>query len=136
MERVETPSAVVEKLGPDLVVCRYRHGVKVTAAAVRENLDARLALGGKEPYAVIGIFPEDVDFDMSLLEENHYTDIVLNAATRVLALVAEGDLFEPIAKLYLAYHPTQFESAVFPTEVAAKTWVDQQINAHAKQEDR
>jgi len=133
MVRVETRSAVVEKAGPELVVCRYRHGVKVTAAAVRENLEARLTLVGKEPYAVIGIFPEDVDFDMSLLEENHYTDIVLNAATRVLALVAEGDLFEPIAKLYLAYHPTQFESAVFPTEAEAMAWVNERINAHMKE---
>lgn len=135
MERVETPSAVVEKLGPDLVVCRYRHGVKVTADAVRENLEARMAFTGKEPYAVIGIFPEDVDFDMSLLERNHYTDIALNAATRVLAIVAEGSLFEPIAELYFAYHPTQFTSRVFPSEGPALSWVQERIAAHVEEAD-
>jgi len=123
MEREITPSAVVERIDPELVVCRYKEGVKVDAAAVRENLEARKRFPGHEPYAVIGIFPESVDFDMSLLEHNHYTDIALNKVTQLLAIVAEGELFEPIAKLYFAYHPTPFSSQVFPTEQEALKWV-------------
>ncbi|MGB3870450.1 MAG: hypothetical protein WA937_13440 [Flavobacteriales bacterium] len=127
MERVETPSAFVERVSPQLVICRYKHGVKVNAAAVRENLAARMSFPGKEPYAVIGIFPEDVDFDMSLLEQNHYTNIALNLVTQLLAIVAEGALFEPIASLYFAYHPTRFLNKVFPSEAEALAWVEQRI---------
>ena len=127
MEREETASAIVERVNPELVICRYKHGIKVNAAAVRENLEARMRFPGKDAYAVIGIFPEDVDFDMSLLEQNHYTDIALNEVTRVLAIVAEGALFDPIAKLYFAYHPTQFDSQVFSTEKEALAWADQWI---------
>jgi hypothetical protein len=135
MERVETPSALVERTRPELVICRYKHGVKVDAAAVRENVAARMRFPGKEPYAVVGIFPEDVDFDMSLLEQDHYTDSALKAATRILAIVAEGALFEPIANLYFAYHPTQFLSKVFPTEAEALVWVEQQIEVVELMED-
>ena len=127
MERLETASAIVERVRPELVVTRYKHGVKANGAAIRENLEARMRFPGKEPYAVIGIFPEDTDFDMSLLEQDHYTDIALNEVTQVLAIVAEGALFDPIARLYFAYHPTSFASQVFPTEKEALTWVDQRI---------
>lgn len=124
MDRTETPSAVLERVTPQLVICRYKSGVKADSKAVRENLEARLAFPGKEPYAVIGIFPEDVDFDMSLLEHDHYASIALNEITQVLAIVAEGELFEPIAKLYFAYHPTSFASQVFPTVAEAMVWVN------------
>ncbi|MBK6410652.1 MAG: hypothetical protein IPO60_03070 [Flavobacteriales bacterium] len=127
MEREETASAIVERVDPDLVICRYKHGVKVNAAAVEENLEARLRFPGKEPYAVIGIFPGDVDFDMSLLEHDHYTGIALNQITRVLAIVAEDELFDPIARLYFAYHPTGFNSRVFHNEEDARTWVNARI---------
>ena len=127
MEREETATAIVERVIPELVICRYKHGVKVNAAAVAENLEARMRFPGTEPYAVIGIFPEDVDFDMSLLEKNHYTAIALNQVTRILAIVAEDQHFDPIAKLYFAYHPTQFSSSVFATEAEARTWVDAKI---------
>jgi hypothetical protein len=39
------------------VICRYKEGVKVDAAAVKENLEARKRFPGHEPYAVIGSFP-------------------------------------------------------------------------------
>lgn len=127
MERTETSSAIVERISPELVICRYKPGVRANAAAVHENLEARMAFPGKEPYAVIGVFPEDVDFDMTLLEHNHYTNIALNQVTQVLAIVAEGMLFEPIAQLYFAYHPTSFASQVFSSEKEAMLWVDQHI---------
>jgi hypothetical protein len=134
MEREETRSAVVERINPDLVICRYKEGVKVDAAAVRENLEARKRFPGHEPYAVIGIFPESVDFDMSLLERNHYSDIALNKVTQLLAIVAHGALFEPVANLYFAYHPTPFTSQVFPTEQEALKWVKERIRQRAGQE--
>ena len=127
MQRIETPSAIVERVDEELVICRYKHGVKVNAAAVAENLLARLRFPGKEPYAVIGIFPSDVNFDMSLLEKSHYTSIALNNVTRVLAIVAQDELFEPIAKLYFAYYPTSFSNMVFRTEAEARTWVNARI---------
>ena len=126
---------MVERINPELVICRYKEGVKVNAAAVQENLEARRRFPGGEPYAVIGIFPENVDFDMSLIERNHYSDIALNKVTQLLAIVAQGALFEPVANLYFAYHPTPFSSQVFPTEAEALKWVKQRTKHHLKQEE-
>jgi hypothetical protein len=134
MERVETASAVVERVSPELVITRYRPGIRANAATVKENLEARRTFPGREPYGVIGIFPEDVDFDMSLLEQDHYTDIALNKVTQVLAIVAEGALFDPIARLYFAYHPTPFASHVFPTEQEALAWVQRRIKVLVEQQ--
>lgn len=127
MRTIETKSASVERIDTDLVICRYKHNIRVDARAVAENLAARKRFPGGEPYAVIGIFPESVDFDMSLIENNHYTDIAINKVTRVLAIVAEGALFEPIARLYFAYYPPQFSTGVFSTEEEARKWVDVRI---------
>lgn len=127
MERKETASAIVERVDNDLVICRYKPGIRVDARAVAENLEARKRFDGKDPYAVIGIFPESVDFDMSLIENNHYTDTTLNQVTRVLAIVAEGALFDPIARLYFAYYPPQFSTSVFSTEEEARKWVNARI---------
>ncbi len=123
----ETNSAWVERVHENLVICRYKEGVKVTAAAVATNLAARMRFPGKEPYAVLGIFPEDVDFDMNLLEQDHYREITLNEVTRVLAIVASGSLFEPIARLYFAYYPASFNTAVFQTERDALNWIQGRI---------
>lgn len=126
----ETATAFVERVTPDLVICRYKEGVRVNAAVVAENLAARMRFPGSAPYAVIGIFPEDVDFDMSLLERDHYMDIALNTVTQVLAIVAQGALFDPIVRLYFAYHPTRFNSAVFDNEAEAVLWANGRIAKH------
>ena len=129
MERIETNSAVVERMHPDLVICWYKRGVKVDATAVRENLEARKQFPGVDAYAVIGVFPEDVDFDMSLLNADHYASTDVDSVTSVLAIVAEGSLFEKIAGLYFAYHPTNFTSRVFGQLQDAIIWVDERIAA-------
>ena len=53
--------------------------------------------------------------------------IGLNEVTRVLAIVAKDDLFEPITKLYFAYHPTPFSNKVLRTEAEARTCLNARI---------
>lgn len=127
MERIETPSAIIERVRPDLVICRYRPGVKVDANAVRENLEARKRFPGTEAYGVIGIFPEDVDFDMTVLYNDHYAEARVDEVTSVLAIVAEGSLFERIASLYFSYHPTNFSTRIFRELEEAMNWVEERI---------
>ena len=132
MQREETASAIVERVHSELAICRYRPRVRVDATALGENLKARMRVPGKEAYAVIAIFPEDVDFDMNLLEENLYTDLSLNDVTRVLAIVAKGDLYDPIASLYSMNHLTSVANRVFRTEQEARAWVEMRIAEHAQ----
>lgn len=125
---IETDTATVARVADDLVICRYKPQAVISAQAVRENLEARSRLPGERPTAVIGIFPEDVDFDMTLLGRDHYVEVDVNDRTRVLAIVAEGSLFNRIAHLYFAYYPTHFRTQVFQQLSEALVWVEQQVH--------
>lgn len=132
MEREETASAIVERVHSELAICRYHPGVRVDATALGENLKARMRVPGKEAYAVMAIFPENVDFDMGLLENHYYTELSLNEVTRVLAIVAKGELYAPIASLYSMNHLISVSNRVFRTEKEARAWVELRIAEHAQ----
>ena len=127
MKEQETNSAIVQQVTPDLVVTRYKPGAMVDAQAVKDNIQARLNFSATHPYAVVGIFPDDVDFDMSALENDHFKGEVLNEVTQVMAIVAHGDTFDTMAQMYFALHPTQFASRVFRMEIDAFQWVNERI---------
>ena len=127
MESEETASAVVERIHAELAICRYRPRVRVDAPALGENLKARMRVPGKEAYALIAIFPENVDFDMSLLDMNLYTDLSLNEDTRVLAIVALGRLYERIAHRTALNPAARVGLRVFRTEEEARDWVELRI---------
>ena len=132
MEREETASAIVERVHAELAICRYHPRVRVDATALGENLKARMRVPGREAYAVMAIFPENVDFDMGLLENHYYTDLSLNEVTRVLAIVAKGELYAPIASLYSMNHLISTSNRVFRTEKEARAWVELRIAEHTQ----
>ena len=132
MEREETASAIVERVHSELAICRYHPRTRVDATALGENLKARMRVPGKEAYAVMAIFPENVDFDMTLLEKSYYTELSLNEVTRVLAIVAKGALYDPIIGLYTLNNLTSVSNRVFRTEEEAREWVEMRIAEHAQ----
>ncbi|MFZ1687047.1 MAG: hypothetical protein WAU70_06485 [Flavobacteriales bacterium] len=123
MERIETPSAVMERMNADIVVCRYKTGVKMSAAVVRENLAARKQFAEELPFGVIGIVPEDADFEMGMLMTNVYGDGAAGQETHALAIVVQDNLLEKIAGIYLRYHPTEFPIKVFRHLQDAVAWI-------------
>ncbi|MGV9013117.1 MAG: hypothetical protein ACOH13_11030 [Flavobacteriales bacterium] len=131
MESEETASAVVERAHAELAICRYLPRVRVHAAALGENLKARMRVLGREAYALMAIYPENVDFDMSLLDMNLYTDLSLNEDTRVLAIVALGSLFEQIAYCTALNPAAPAGLRVFHTEEEARDWVELRIAEQA-----
>jgi hypothetical protein len=129
MPEEETTSAIVERLHPTLATCRYKKGKTVCGKVVRENIEARWRLLGTERHAVLTVIPEDTTFDMSLLEEDHYTPAGPNDGTLLHAVVAQSDALAPIVELYFAMYPTPFASRVFQNEKEAMRWLDQQLRA-------
>ncbi|MCB0774358.1 MAG: hypothetical protein KDB93_13405 [Flavobacteriales bacterium] len=127
MERVETSTAFIELLNPHLVITRYKPAAHVTAEAVRENLEVRMAMPGPLAKAVIAIFPEDMDFDMSLLDRDHYMEQRYTESTLAMAVVSSGVLHQPLANLYIAYHPTSFKYRVFSDEREAIAWANEEV---------
>lgn len=126
MGRIETETAFLEQTGSDTVIWRFKPGAMVNIHALRENLKVRQQFPGAGVDVIIGIFPEDVDFKMSLLDQDLYSGRTdLEQGIRLMAIVAEGVLFETVAKLYFSYHPPYFTHGVFTTEAAAFAWVEE-----------
>ncbi len=123
MERIETPSAVMERMNADIVVCRYKTGVKMSAAVVRENLAARKLFAEELPFGVIGIVPEDADFEMGMLTTDLYGNGAASRETHALAIVVQDNLLEKIAGIYFRYHPTEFPTKVFRHLHDAVAWI-------------
>jgi hypothetical protein len=129
MERVITSTAVVEMASPGLVVCRYMPGAKVTAAGINENIEARLKLAGHSPHVALTVLPSPEDFDMTMLQKDHYHVAGTSDPMQAQAMVAEGMVMYPVTKLYFAYFPTPFRNEVFASEPEAMAWIkDQHLN--------
>lgn len=126
MEREDLGSAVVEMPNPGLVVVRYAPGAIISAALIRELIGVRRRMVGRTPHVVIGIFPENLEFDMSLLQSDHYASPEEMEGLMAMAVVAEGAVVHPIAKLYFAYFPTRFKSRVFSLEREGMAWIREQ----------
>ncbi len=131
MDRIETASAHVVLVKPDLVVCRYKPGAKVTGATARENLLARMALPGSTPHVVLTVFPAGAEFEMSLFDRNQYQEPAVGTRTRALVFVADNAAMETMINLYFAYHPTRVTKRVFTTEEAALAWMEQELLGQA-----
>lgn len=93
-----------------------------------ETAEARKRLRPKPPRGVVMTFPDDITFEMEVMDTDHQEDMATNHVTEAIALVAEGGFLEPVAKLYLAYFPSRLKRAVFRSEEEALLWVDEQLN--------
>lgn len=131
---IETPTATVQFIARNVVLARYRPDVQVGREEIAENLRARIAGLGEGPYGVIALFPEETDFELSLLSTDHYADEAMARSTSALAIVAEGTLYERFAHIYLNYHPTAFRAKVFADLTPAIAWVQEQVRAAPRPE--
>ena len=132
MEQIlDTRLATLERISPQLVVIQYKPGVVIDAIGIREIIDVRRARFGQDPYAVIAIVPESADFNMSMLETDHYTEGSENDMMRVLATVVEDDFHRRMTELYASYHPTDFHYKVFSQLQPAMIWAEEMLAEHA-----
>jgi hypothetical protein len=123
LQYVETGSAVILRVSPELIVCRYKPGAKVDRASAQGNLQARMSLPGEVPHAVITIFPQGTEFGTSLLDLDQYATNEVAQRTRLLAFVAEDPSMDAMINLYFAHHPTTVTKRVFASEAEAMDWV-------------
>lgn len=124
---METGSAVILRVSPELIICRYKPGAKVDRASAQGNLQARMSLPGGVPHAVVTIFPEGSEFGTSLLDMNHYEPCEVAERTRLVAFVAEDPAMDAMIKLYFAHHPTNVAKRVFASEAEAMDWVQGEL---------
>jgi hypothetical protein len=125
-QTIDTRLARVIRTAPDRVEVRFREGCKLDTAGISEILELRRKLGEHLPLKVMGVIPDDADFEMDMLTKDHYAVHGTKDYTAAVAWVAQGSLQNQMTNLYLSYHPTPFRSAVFTDEADAQRWLDEQ----------
>ena len=69
---IETRLATMERVGPGLIVQRFRAGVKLDLVGFEENRVARHTLAEHGPHAMLTVFPEGIDFDLAVTTRDHF----------------------------------------------------------------
>lgn len=123
----ETRVATLSLLDDGLMEVRFRPGVKLDVDMLAELQVARKELAGGSPRAVLTSIPEDIDFDMSVMNTDHYRPHKAEEVIIALALVTLGSMNELLAKLYFTYFPTAFNAKIFSAEAPARAWLAERL---------
>ena len=132
-ERYETSIATIVRTRPDLMEIRYKPGSTMDMAGVKEIHEVRKRIFGNSPYGSLSLIPEDVDFQLSITQQDHYSNARGNDPLVAWAVVSRGSMLEMIAKLYFSYFPQTFPVLTTANEREARAWLDTQLDKRAQQ---
>ena len=121
---VHTEAADIERMDGGDVEIRFRKEARITLSAIQEILDARVKFCGLGEYAVLVTLPEDIDFDISVLTNDHYQDRELHRCTYAVAWDAESKMNEQLVEIFYRYFPQRFPVKVFRSKDEAREWLD------------
>ncbi len=124
---IDTELATVERAEADLIHIRIRPGAKLTVEGFAEVLAARKTLARETQACVIAIVPDDIDFELDIMNVDHYAEVNASAFTKVFAIVTRADFHKQLCALYTAYFMTVFPLRVFDDESAARAWVQEHL---------
>jgi hypothetical protein len=129
---VETRQATLEVCRDGTVEIRFRSGITLDQAGLHEVIAERERLcSDGELHAVLVIYPQDGDFEISVMTMDHYTGRKVQGLTRCMAIAANTVMHERMASLYFAYFPQPFAARAFVEEEAAREWLSAQLATSA-----
>ena len=126
---IETSIALVERDEEGLIFIRIGEGSKLSVEAFAEILAARKELAQGLPAGVLAIVPEDVDFDIKIMNVDHYEGQNPAAFTKAFAIVTQASLYTRLYELYAAFFKTDFPVKTFGDEASAIAWVREQLGS-------
>ena len=118
----DTPLALMRYTAADRVEVHFKPDRTFTVEGIQQMMAARQQLGVSGPHKVLMIMPEHVDFDLAMISTDHYRQMP-QPNTLAVAWVARTERNATFTRMYLAYFPPPFPSAVFLTEAEARTWL-------------
>lgn len=127
-----TRLAHIVRSRPDLMEIRYKPGVTLDLAGVREIHEVRQRIFGDRPYASISIIPDDVDFELAVTQQDHYAANRGRDPLIAWAVVARSSTLDMIAKLYFSYYPQMFRVLTTTNEAEARAWINAQLDSSRK----
>ena len=128
----ETNIATLIVISPDLVEIHYHPGIVVNAKAVGEVQMKRREVMGNRSYATLTIIPEDVDYNMDAMGQDHGKLDRTQSQLLATAVVAKASMIEMLTKLYFSYFPQLHRIYVTDDEQAARAWLELQMEEIAR----
>lgn len=127
MISVHSPLATIERMTKDLVVIWWKRNVRIDGRSIQH---IACAVGGEpgQRLSVIVNIPEDNDFDVAIMQENH----CMTERIKVMAVICESGLFQTLVELYLSYFPQHFPVRVFRSVEEGLVWLEEHP-AHCEQ---
>jgi hypothetical protein len=122
-----TTIARLMRVRPDMVEIHYKPGCTLTLPHMAEVQEARRALMGTQPYGMLTIIPEDVDYQLPTMDKDHLAEDRTQGQLLATAVVARANMIEMLVKLYFSYFPQMHRIHVTDNEGEARTWLETQL---------
>ena len=90
---------------PDYVVQRFREGSKLDRPGFEENRRVRQELKPANPYVMLSILPEDLDFELNIIATDHFGAAQEVEGLAALAVVAHGQMAQGVTAIFFKYFP-------------------------------
>lgn len=127
VSHIETTLARVERDDEGLIWIRIGEGVRLDVIGFAEILAARKELAEGRRAGVIAIVPEDIDFDVQIMQVDHHAAGDAETFTAAFAIVTGSALHTKLYNLYAAFFKTAFPVKTFGDEASAVAWVREHV---------
>ena len=131
MRAIETGLAIVECDETELIHVRFRPGVILSVKGLAEVRAARKQLAANKPTAVLATVPEDIDFELNVMNSDHYKGTDASSYTKVFAIVTNTKMHKELCALYATYFRTDFPLRTFDDEPSARAWLAEHMDPGA-----
>lgn len=120
------------RVRPDLIEVRYYPGCVLNATGLEDVRKARQELMGAALYGMLSIIPEDSDFELAAMHQDHLASDRKEGNMKAIALVTHATMMEMVLKLYFSYYPQLARLLVTDTETEARAWLETQMQEVAR----
>lgn len=126
LPQAEVEIATLAYTAPDRVEVRFKPGVEFTSARIAELMQVRARLGVSGKHRVLMILPEVIDFDVDIVQVEHYT-VTPQPNTEAVAWLVRSAEDMHITRLAVGRGVPTFPWKVFMNEAEARAWLEEVV---------
>lgn len=122
-----TTIATLLRVRPDLLEINYDPGCVLTAEHMTEVQEKRRSMMAGQPYGMLTIIPENVDFNLDAMRTDHLAVDRSLGQVVATAVVAKASMIERLITVYFKYFPQLHRILVTDKEAEARSWLMAQL---------
>lgn len=119
--------ATLNRVRLDFLEVQYAPGCMLDNSGLAQVRKARQELMGRRPYGMLSIIPEDADFMLEAMHQDHLAEDRKEGFLQAIAVVTAANMVEMVLKLYFSYYPQMSRILVTVNEAEARQWLQEQL---------